>query len=309
MSLLRTLFSKKILDITRWKKFIKHYLPDVIAAPRMMVIRWSSWRMQHHFDRRYRILDEAGVCKTRKSDTLFIFGSGYSLNDLSKEEYQHIEQHQTMGFNWFVRQKYVRCDYFLIREIIGDRADFMTGRWIEVLQEYTNLMNTPQFANTVYVIQTGWKAFVTNRLLGLGLLKPGSAIYRFLSIGRGQWIPPSTNLRQGLVHGVCTLAECINFAMLIGFKKLVLVGVDLYDQRYFWLPPDKTRHDLEIRGIAPTDEHPGNRWIIDFFQYWKPFLDEQGVSVEVYNPRSLLNSVFPIYQQPLSIPTSVKVHS
>ena len=41
---------------------------------------------------------------------MFIFGSGASLNAITPTEWTEIERHDTLGFNWFVRQSFVRCD-------------------------------------------------------------------------------------------------------------------------------------------------------------------------------------------------------
>ncbi len=37
-----------------------------------------------------------------------------------------------------------------------------------------------------------------------------------------------------------TLVDAVNVAYCLGWKEIVLVGIDLYDSRYYWLPPDKT---------------------------------------------------------------------
>ena len=73
--------------------------------------------------RAYRALTEEELRRTRKSDTVFIFGSGYSLNDIPPEQWREIERHDTLGFNWFVHQRFVRCDYQLIREICTTERD------------------------------------------------------------------------------------------------------------------------------------------------------------------------------------------
>ncbi|MCB4755556.1 MAG: hypothetical protein LHV69_00740 [Elusimicrobia bacterium] len=83
----------------------------------------------------------------------------------------------------------------------------------------------------------------------------------------------------------------------MGYKKMVLVGVDLYDQRYFWLPYDRTRRECEEKDISVDDIYPGIKWTIEYFRFIKPFLDERGVSVEIYNPKSLLHEVFPIFDK------------
>jgi hypothetical protein len=104
-------------------------------------------RNQHH----YTLPGEAELRVTRKSDTIFIFGSGYSINDITEPEWSHFEQHDPFSFSWF--------------------------------------------------------------------------------------------LYQDFVHIAGTLTDCAKFAYLLGWKNIVLAGVDLYDRGYFWLSYEDTRED------------------------------------------------------------------
>ena len=56
-----------------------------------------------------------------------------------------------------------------------------------------------------------------------------------------------------------------------GWRHIVLVGVD--DSRYFWAPPDSTGR-------------------------WARLLAAGGVTLSVYNPRSLLRDVTSVYERP-----------
>ncbi len=106
--------------------------------------------------------------------------------------------------------------------------------------------------------------------------------------------------------------DCINMAFLMGWKQIVLVGVDLYDQRYFWLPADATwNFDSAGRSIAQTVGVRGDRYdqihntvrngVIQTIEEWKKDFEKYGVALTVYNPRSLLTSVLPVYRLPEEI--------
>jgi len=292
-------FLEKIKDPKRWSRYIRGKADYVASIPLHQKLCWQGWSHQHDQDARYRFQNESDILKSRTSDTLFIFGCGYSLNSLSSAAWDHMSKHQTLGFNWFIRQNFIRCDYFVLREIVPSMHEFSgSTQGDDRIRLFTSLAQGPLFSQTIYAIQSGWRAYVTNRLLASGQMPEGSRFFRYETTARGVRKPPSEQFSEGLVHGVGTLFECLNFAYIMGFKRIVLTGVDLYDQRYFWLPPDQTRPELLARGIGHNDIHPGNQWIINYVKYWKPFFQAKGLELSVANPKSLLAQVLPVYPLP-----------
>jgi hypothetical protein len=260
---------------------------------RLLPVRIRPWLLARRNLDRYVVLDETALRPTRHADKLFVFGSGSSLNELTAEEIAEIERHQTLGFNWFVRQEFVRCDYHLIRGIPD--TDLDPRVWRPQLEDYFRLLaENPRFANTIYLVQGGFRATNGNRAIGLRLLPAGSRIYHWRTIDDAD--APSENLDDGLVHGRSTLQECINFAYLLGWREIVLVGVDLYDRRYFWLDPSETRSVDERRGASAADPHTqAASGLVDTLDRWARWLAERDVRLTVYNPRSLLAGTVPVH--------------
>ena len=58
----------------------------------------------------YAYLSSDELRQPKSSDTLFIFGSGFSLNAISAREWQHFESADTLSFNQFIRQDFVNLD-------------------------------------------------------------------------------------------------------------------------------------------------------------------------------------------------------
>ena len=104
---------------------------------------------------------------------------------------------------------------------------------------------------------------------------------------------PSTSLKDGLVHVSATLEECVNFAFLMGWKAIVLAGVDLYDRRYFWLPPDQPGYGDTTTDIPHRTASTG---IVDSLGAWRDRFAAEGVQLFVHNPRSLLTSRLPVWR-------------
>jgi hypothetical protein len=272
---------------------IRHFDPRVFWA------RTSSWVLDKYGRSYYVRLSEAELIATRRSETVFIFGSGYSINDVTKEEWNHFSNHDTISFNWFPHQKWVRIDYHFIREVAT--RDLDRAVWLPALTRYGELIReNPFYARTVFVVQGGWKAVNGNRMIGRRLLAPGLRLFRFGNRARDRYEPPSESFSRGLAHSALTLGDCVNFAYLVGWRSIVLVGVDMYDHRYFWLDRDEARADVDMegRGLTVADPFAGAARVIRTLEAWGVYLSERGVSLTVYNPRSLLAGHLPIYPRP-----------
>jgi hypothetical protein len=267
-------------EAIRWRvRSGRHWIPKIPA-------RIEAWLALRRNRSAYRILDETALRATRKSDTVFIFGSGYSLNAISPREWQAIEAHDTIGFNWFIRQSFVRCDYHFIREVAyNDEADLQSE-----LAVYCGLIrDNPLYANSVFMVQGGFRATSGNRVIGYGLLPLKNPIYRWRTLD--EQTLPSRSLRKGLSHSNGTLSECVNFAALMGWRHIVLVGVDLYDRRYFWLGEDEP-----LPYDRTVEEPHKTAGIVNGIREWRDIFEAEGIHLYAYNPRSLLVPTLPVWQ-------------
>ena len=238
----------------------------------------------------YQNLSEKELIASRKKDTVFIFGSGYSLNTISEKEWKFFESYDTVGFSWFVYQNWIRSDFHLIRGISD--WDFDKSIWKSDLKKYFDLINSKShYSNTTFLIQKGFSAINGNRTVGLKLLPKGSTIFRW---EKSKGPEPKFNFNEGLTHNNSVLDETVNFAFLMGWKHIVLVGVDLYDRRYFWLPPDKSRLIDTVRNFTYKD--PAKDGKVAFIDKWKKIFEQYNVNLYVYNPKSLLAEVLPTYK-------------
>jgi hypothetical protein len=102
----------------------------------------------------------------------------------------------------------------------------------------------------------------------------------------------------------------VNVAACLGWKHIVLAGVDLYDSRYFWLGPDETLEfdpvtellkpgKINTVGNGPYDRHNTARnGVVQRMEAWRHHLESRGIQLSVLNPRSLLADVMPVYRIP-----------
>lgn len=232
------------------------------------------WLREPFARRRYRVLDETALRATRRSDTVFVFGSGGSLRRLTPQEWSQFAEHDVVGFSHFHRQRWIRVDYHLVAEVAS------------IPETAASMRANPLYADTVYGMTKGWIAEAANAMIVHGLLQPGTRIFRWRRKARGRVAPPSRRLSDGLVHGAGSIQDVVNFALVLGWRRVVIVGVDLYDSGYFWVTDAPDRPDL--------------RWaqsetVLATMRLWKEYADRDGVELLVYSPRSLLAEVLPVF--------------
>lgn len=242
-------------------------------------------------------IDEAAYRESRRSDRVFVFGSGASLNDITPQEWEHIAEHNTFGFSMFVYQDFVRTDYQLLRELYITK-EFDKSFWLPYSQEFVDYLdNNPHFDKAILITQAGWRSMTVNRMLALKQLHKPRKLLRFHIRERNVTSFPTFCLADGIIHGAGTLTDAINLAVIGGWKHIILTGVDLYDGRYFW---EKAHASAEDFGRDSTLAHNTVRnGIIDSLGRWHDFLVQHGVQLWVYNPKSLLTSVLPVYSPDL----------
>lgn len=230
----------------------------------------------------YRHLSEAELLATRTSDTVFILGSGKSILDIPEDRWLAMEQFQTVSFSQFARQSFVRADYHVHGEIYGI-DDY--ARWFHV---------NPKYASTIHVVQEGWPAHASNELVARKRLPDSARVFRYRRTARARNAPPSRRFRSGLAHGFNSALSVTNFALLMGWTRIVLVGVDLYDREYFWLKRGERREDEEDFLAVDDAFHHAER-IVPMFERWRGIVEPSGVQLQIYNPRSILADVLDVF--------------
>ena len=241
---------------------------------------WADRQNRHH----YPVLTESDLRAARKSDTVFICGGGASILSISEEEWNNMSRHDILSFRTFPHQWFVPVDYHVTAEI--DDVD-----------EYAALINNNRrYDNTLFLVQQGLMAYMGNRLIGRLKLRAGARVFRYRRYGRGKTIPLSRGLNKGIVHGHGSIVGMVNIAYLLGWKRIVLVGIDLYDHRYFYMPPDETRA-VEKEGLTFSSAFTTAPGIVEQIGDWSDALIKEGVHVYSFNEASLLTQRVPAFDR------------
>ncbi len=263
------------------------------------------WIKGHFSKKSYDVVNYGDVVASKKSDKVFIFGSGYSLNSISEEEWKHIDQFDTIGFSGSIYLDKIRQKYLLFRSWT-ETVEGMTD-WENDTREVLDVIkNNKSLDDTIFFLPRNLSSLFINRIIAEKLWDKKNKIYFYYTDKLGKL--PHADVRSGLVHAKGGLCSAISMAVGLGYKEIVLAGVDLYDNRYFWLPYEQTLTwsetekklvpgDVTARGLTVNSTHNTvNSGIIDLVQEWDRYCRENlGISMYVYNPKSLLAKVLPVY--------------
>lgn len=257
------------------------------------------------------------IRSTKRSDTVFILGSGSSVNALSKADWTIIGRHDTIGFNLWLIHEYVPTFYFIelgTESLAGDPND---SYQLELLcRREPDLRDMPVIAESKCWLRPDGFAYPLPPQLHDILYFYAPYYLRTTSpevvasvLGRSRlwWRHASCDLRV-MVHHRASLSAVVLFAFLAGYDNIILVGVDLNDSRYFWeanpavLKGDPAPPTEGDGGVHVTVDATATCWemSIPVDAYLRLLLESTllpaGVSLSVANPASRLSSFLPVYR-------------
>tara|TARA_B100000949_G_scaffold181851_1_gene163075 strand:+ start:8 stop:985 length:978 start_codon:yes stop_codon:yes gene_type:complete len=231
----------KIFDSKKGVEFLQRYAESEV---KLLFFRILA-KLKGH-----RLIDNYTDQK-KKSDTVFIVGSGESINDLSEKEWDIIKRHNIIGLNYsFVHP--IVPDYFFMEMIpYKEMQDFFC--------EYTRdkYADVDMFFQYKHMIKSGFDlggyAFQDRCYVHIPHLYP--TIYpEILGVYFDDLIESKRLSLGHLIHHNSHIGSAVMFAQVLKFKNIVLLGIDLNKGDYF------TDSKIESKVFPPTqDYHKLNR--------------------------------------------------
>ena len=244
---------------------------------------------------KYRQIKFENIFNKKKSDTIFIFGSGTSINNLNNTEIDFFKKHDTVAFNWFLHNSNIKLDYYIIKGIQSPPNLLNKKERKKEYKLYKNLLkkNAVNYKNCIFLLQSGLRGTESRRSISKKIL-PEAALITWYKVERNKLINKKRS--KTLIVQISTLLTAISFANLGTWKKIVLVGVDLYDRRYFWDPLKTRPLDLN-RDAKASDIHSSTSRIIPAIEAWSKHLINSDRKLYIYNKSSILNKTLPVYKK------------
>ena len=207
-------------------------------------------------------LDEASplLGPSSEIDTFFVLGSGASIEELSPENFDEIALQRSIGINNWAIHPFVP-DGFSFESVpqVGDGRDL--PRALQLLDRRDILEKQP----SILVLRPGTR----EGLLNLGHT-PQALAPKIRFYGR---VTPATRMESNLARDIesffrhissrqseividsgASVVRMVTLGILLGFRRIVLAGVDLNGSPYFW---EKNPTYLEgLSGPLPVNNQP-----------------------------------------------------
>ena len=262
------------------------------------------------------IIGQKEFKKLKKSDTIVVYGCGYSINDLTLKEKEHLEKFDSIGFNWFCKSK-IPTTFYLLREQ-GTKAFATRGETQSVLVSMLN----KYYADSCLIVDnlrfsaSRWKRLnsyalkvVNNRFIQKGVVlneifardKFDEFKERMGSKGRRckvvvEKMADYDIFSDGLIYDFCSMTCVMHVVSYLDYDKIIFVGVDLYDHRYFWLPENALRAITQIMGRQLDSKHFVHHYTCKLASI---YMEKTGKQLYTFNSNSLLKDHIPIYDKSL----------
>ena len=190
--------------------------------------------------------------KESKSDTVFILGSGPSINELKNSDWELISKNDSWGFNyWFCHDHIPDCffaqsevksffndlkffselDNLMAQMLIDKKVQYEKVRFYlrgDSVNDYT--FHETQFGKTIlfnnfnYYFISELVVSSKNKVMPFKLINKIHKLGFFSSTTKHSPIPKLGN----------TITELISLAIMAGYKNIVLCGIDMNDGGHFY---------------------------------------------------------------------------
>ncbi len=193
----------------------------------------------------------------RRSDTVFILGSGASINRITTAQWEEITAHDTMALNfWPIHDVVPGMLFFETRTQFPERNAVFFHLLHERAADYGGVPLVhftfepgvpegfpPTLRDHLHLLNTTRSTFTLRGMRRS--LRAAAWIHRNTTLGIEAAINPGSQL--GMLAMLCLLA---------GYRNIVLLGVDLHDSRYFWeTAPERFAHRPKPPRIQTSDVH------------------------------------------------------
>lgn len=184
-------------------------------------------------------LAQIDVNKYKSSDTLFILGSGSSVNDYGKEEWKHINKHDSIGFNFWFYHPFVPTYYVFEPAIDEEDAEKFVKNLNYRKEDYMNvpfIMKDVMSHDPKYYLEHLPSEVLENLYLSFDYPIAGDTNEEFsksldLTIDSGAFNNYSL---EELLRKRASISYLVLLGMAMGYQKIILCGVDLNNSNYFF---------------------------------------------------------------------------
>lgn len=245
------------------------------------------------------------------TETLFVLGSGSSINDLSERDFQYIDDSDSIGFNFWPIHAFVPSIYTveaIDTATLPELRKPILEKLAKVVFERDDYIDVPKFLTdyeksrraTWDRMPDAWKestfVYPTVPIFARSEEETRRAIRLLQDMG----LFDQTDV---LLKYRATLSLMVTFGIVHKYRRIVLCGVDITDPRYFW--HDARRYPQHVDFLKPQSgtihgtgrELPMMATIQEVLRVIRDVVARpRGIEIFVASERSALVPDFPIYR-------------
>jgi len=221
----------------------------------------------------------------KKSNTVVIYGSGYSLNEIASSQWEELGKFDSIGFNFFVLQKWIDPTFLIVGDIRPEKSLEFSGRNIKNTYEkyYSHIHG--RYQDSLFIVRDDQLKMLPGEF---------AQTYKYFVVERSANIKHFGKKMDTMWYGQSTLFSALDWAFKMRYDEVIFAGVDLYDYRFFWLPHD-TRREPGTPEEKPrwadrklNKKHPIHKKTLGWFKDYAKVVKGFGIKLFSYNDRSLL---------------------
>ncbi|GAC24892.1 hypothetical protein GMES_2597 [Paraglaciecola mesophila KMM 241] len=185
----------------------------------------------------------------RSSDTIFILGCGASINDLSKSDWAIVNQHDSIGVNYFYAHSF-RPTFHMIE--LGQSPKSLACINKHLLADQTR--NKEKIFMQIRHVMRRKSGKLCDKNGNLYLYSPSipkSTCPTLIKKIVARWYGESGKL----MHHASNLDCTVHFAYQAGYKNIMLLGVDLNNNKYFWDVMNTEHKSIKEIKAATLDDY------------------------------------------------------
>lgn len=235
----------------------------------------------------------------KKSDTLVIYGCGYSINDLTEEDFSRIGRYDSVAFNWFCKSD-IPVTFYVVREqCVPDFRELKGERLSDLYRSFNSY-----YKDSVFIVhrgdhlvqKSGYSHFLYhNKIQGSGIIIDDIRMRASKVKKNPKVVIDKFNddiFQDGVQHGLLTMYNVMHIATFLKYTTIIFVGVDLYDSRYFWLGEKESRRILKNKNRTYKSVHSTKGSLFQLLKIYKKTFPH--VQLYTYSDKSLLTKVMEV---------------
>jgi len=268
-------------------------------TPKEKLYRWIKNR-----NLPYKILNADEVMHYKHSNTLFILGSGPSINEITDCQWEIIKKNDTFGFNFWLVHDFIPTFY----HVEYSRYSYVQRHFAEIME-----LKKERYTNTIFFVSMRQKRRGVHPRLTPELLPSNPKIFYFpdpylINLNEERefcaedFKKAKDKIGQRTLQYRGSLSHVLYLSFQMGYKNIVLLGIDLINSQHFYdyyplmnwtweLPksPDNVLWQMKPK----ANKRVGiDKWIYALNEH---LLKKYDISLYVGSKNSLLHPRLPLY--------------